>query len=136
MQGTVHVINFFVFDFKNCITGFSFQAVIFVACCSMASNRVQAAHCLMKQLFDDCDYESCSVADKQHLEKVHNDGCAKLSQILASSNKLCLNNLSAEHPPTQEHHKAMCKILEGFFKGIDDVLPAPTIIQVHNLWPL
>jgi len=99
----------------------------------MASDRVQAAQCLIKQLFDDCDYQSCSMADKQHLERVHNGGRTKLDQILASDDELCLSNLPVEHLSTQEHHKAMCKILEGIFKGIDDVLPVPTIIQVYNV---
>lgn len=108
-----------------------FQAVIYEACCSMATNRVQAAQYLMKQLFDDYECDSYSVPDKQQLESMHNDGRIKLNQILASSNELRLSNLSVERLSSQKNHKAMCRILEGFFKGIDDVLPPPTIIQVH-----
>lgn len=111
----------------------SFQAVIFVACCSMSTDRVQVAQCLMTQLFDDYDCESCNVADKQHLENVHDEGRVKLNQILATNDKLRLTNLSAEQLSSQMYHNAMCKILEGFFKGIDDALPPPTIIQVCNV---
>lgn len=116
----------------------SLQAVIYVACCSVSANRVQAAQCLVKQLFDDykCE-ESCSAPDKQHLESIHDDSRSKLSQILASSEELRLSNLLEEQQSSQKTHQAMCKILEEFFKGIDDVLPAPTIIQVHlytNAW--
>lgn len=81
----------------------------------------------MKQLFDDYNCECCRVTNNEHLESIHNEGCTKLNEILADSNTLCL---STEQLSSQETHDAMCKILEGFFKGIDDVLPPPTIIQV------
>ena len=97
----------------------------------MSTDRVQVAQCLMTQLFDDYNCESCNVADNQHLENVHNEGRVKLSQILATNDKLRLINLSVEQLSSQEYHKAMCEILEGFFKGIDDALPPPTIIQVQ-----
>ena len=99
----------------------------------MSPDRVQVAQCLMTQLFDDYDYESCSMADKQHLEKMHDEGRIKLNQILATNDKLRLTKLSAEQLSSQKYHKTMCEILEGFFKGIDDVLPPPTIIQVYNV---
>ena len=99
----------------------------------MSTDRVQVAQCLMTQLFDDCDCESCSVDDKQHLENMHDEGRIKLNQILATNDKLRLTNLSVEQLSSQKYHKAMCEILEGFFKGVDDVLPPPTIIQVYNV---
>lgn len=90
----------------------------------------------MKQLFDDDDgSEHCDVPDKQCLRNIHNDGCSKLNQILYSSDELCLSNLS-EQLSSCEYHKAMCKILEGFFKGINNLLPPPKIIKVtepHNV---
>ena len=104
-----------------------------MACCSMSPDRVQVAQCLMTQLFDDYDCESCSMADKQHLEKMHDEGRIKLNQILATNDKLRLTKLSADQLSSQKYHKTMCGILEGFFKGIDDALPPPTIIQVYDV---
>ena len=106
---------------------------MFVACCSMSIDRVQVAQCLITQLFDDYDCESCDMANKQQLENMHDKGRVKLNQILATNDKLCLTNLSVGHLSSQEYHKAMYEILEGFFKGIDDALPPPTIIQVYNV---
>ena len=102
-----------------------------MACCSVSPDKIQVARCLMKQLFDDYDCESCSATDKKHMESIHEVGRAELNQILASSS-LHLSNLLADQLSSQEYHNAMCKILEGFFKGIDDVLPPPTIIKVFS----
>ena len=80
------------------------------------------------QLFDDCDCKSCSLDDKQHLENMHDEGYTKLIQILDT-------NQSVEQLSSQMYHKAMCDILEGFFREVDYVLPPPppTIIQVYNV---
>lgn len=97
----------------------------------MSTDRVQAAWCLVKQFFDNYNHKPCSAANKQLLEGMHDRGRAKLNQILASSNELRLSNLSVEHLSPLEYHKRMCKTLECYFKGIDDMLPPPTIIQVY-----
>ena len=85
------------------------------------------------QLFDDCGCKSCSLDDKQHLENMHDEGYTKLIQILDTNQKLCLTNLSVEQLSSQMYHKAMCEILEGFFREVDYMLPPPTIIQVYNV---
>ena len=101
-----------------------------MVCCSLSSDKVEAARCLMKQFFDDYDDESCSTADKQQLKNEHNKEHVKLSQLLDTSE---VSRLSVEHFSSEQHHKSMCSILENFFKGIDDTLPPPTIIQVYNV---
>ena len=104
--------------------------MIHVACCSVSSDRIQTARHLIKQLFDEYVCESCSAIDKQHLETMHDEGRIKLNQILATNDNL---RLSMEQLSSQEYHKKMCEILEAFFKGIDDKLPQPTIIQVCDI---
>ena len=80
----------------------------------------------MMQLFDDCGCKSCSLDDKQHLENMHDEGYNKLIQILDTNQKLCLTNLSVEQLSSQMYHKAMCEILEGFFREVDYMLPDPS----------
>ena len=82
-----------------------------MACCSMSTDRVQVAQCLMTQLFRDCDCEFSSMDDKQHLKNMHDKVHIKLIHIL---DKLRLTNLSVEQLSSQEHHEAMCEILEIF----------------------
>lgn len=84
----------------------------------------------MKQLFEDYKCEDYSEPDKQQLESLHNIGHVKLSQILATSEESHSNNLSMDHFSSLEDHKSMCKILEGCFKGIDNILPPSTIVRV------
>ena len=84
----------------------------------------------MKQFFEDYDDDSFNTADKQQLKNEHIKGRVKLSQLLDTNERI---GLSIEHLSSQQFHKFMCSILESFFKGIDDILPPPTIIQVYNV---
>ena len=98
----------------------------------MLPNRIQAAQWFIKQLFENYKCKGYSEPDKQCLESLHNVGHVKLNQILATSEESHSNNLSMDHFASLTDHKAMCRILEEFFKGIDNILPPPTIIQVSN----
>jgi len=96
-----------------------------VACCSPVSDRIQAAHCLVRRLFDKYSCGSGDPSDKMVLENAHKLKSTKLKKILSSGNKLSL-----VQPSTGEHYKKMCGTLKEFFEGIDNKLPLPTIVQV------
>ncbi|XP_065913934.1 uncharacterized protein [Dysidea avara] len=104
------------------------QAVIYVACCSPVSDRIQAAHCLIRQLFDNYSCRSGDHSDKMVLENAHKLGSTEVKKIL-SNGKLSLVGLSVQ-PLTRELYKKMCWILKELLGGIDRNLPLPTVVQV------
>ena len=106
-----------------------FQAVVYVACCSPVSDKTQAAHCLIRQLFDKYSCRSGDHSDKMVLENAHKVGSTELTKILSIRDQLSLASLSVQ-PLTREHYKKICETLKEFFIGIDNELPLPTIFQV------
>lgn len=108
--------------------------MIYTGCCVVLSNRIQATQYLIKQFFDDYKCEGYSGPDKEHLESLHSDGRVKLTQILGAGEELHSSNLSMDHFSSLKDHETMCTILGRFFKGIDDILPPPTIIQVYYVF--
>lgn len=101
-----------------------------MACCSTLNDRMQAAHYLIRQLFDSYSYESGDRKDKMVLHKAHKLGSAELKKVLSNGKKLSLVRLSAQ-PLTRELYNKMCEILQEFLGGIDRKLPLPTVVQVN-----
>ena len=99
---------------------------MYIACCSPVSDRIQAARCLSRQLFDNYSCGSGDLSDKMVLENAHKLESTKLNKILSNGEKLCLS----VQPLTRELYKKMCGILKEFFGSIDNKLPQPTILQV------